>query len=149
MDPDTLVADAEHELRLLASALTDPRERECLLCYVHRMLEHGCDGTHRWATRFRDQRAPRVQGLVRRLSSMGACCCDCEIFMNAYEPVRQLWTVPPAGTSADAAEAEDEDEDEGGKDQLVPPGELPPCHGVRAGSTQGCAHWVRQRRRAW
>jgi hypothetical protein len=124
MTPDRLVAETESELRLLASALTDPRESECLLCYVRRMLEHGCDGTHRWATRFRDLRAPRVQGLERRLGSMGACCCDCEIFLNAYVPAPQQ-SDRPAGAQ--------------------PSG----CLGARAGSTKGCALWVRRRRRGW
>ena len=125
MEPDRLVAETESELRVLASALTDPRESECLLCYVHRMLEHGCDGTHRWATRFRDLRAPRVQGLLTRLSSMGACCCDCEVFMNAYVPAPPPQSEGPAGSR--------------------PPG----CRGARAGSTKGCALWVRRRRRGW
>ena len=123
MNPESLVADTEHELRLLASALTEPRPRECLLCYVYRMLELGCDGTHRWATRFRDLRAPRVHGLLSRLSSMGACCCDCEIFRNAY--------VAAPRESGDPSSSE-------------PPG----CRGARAGSTKGCALWTR-RRRGW
>ena len=147
MNPESLVAGAEHELRLLASALTEPRQRECLLCYVYRMLEHGCTGL-RWATLYRDLRAPRATGLERRLEQKGGFC-DCEIFMNAYEPVRQLWTVPPAASSADAVVVEEEDDDELDEDVLMPPDELPPCHGVRAGSTQGCAHWVRQWRGGW
>jgi hypothetical protein len=148
MNPDSLVADAEHELRLLASALTEPRPRECLLCYVYRMLEHGCTG-HRWTARYRDLRAPRATGLERRLGQKGGYC-DCEIFMNAYEPVRQLWIAHPAITSADPDDAESaSDEDESDEDELVPPDVLPPCHGVRAGSTQGCAHWVRQWRGGW
>jgi hypothetical protein len=50
MDPESLVTDVERELRILSSSLTDPREGECLLCYVHRMLELGCTGL-RWAVR--------------------------------------------------------------------------------------------------
>jgi hypothetical protein len=34
MDTEPLVNDTENELRALASALTDPHEGECLLCYV-------------------------------------------------------------------------------------------------------------------
>ncbi len=149
MNPESLVADTEHELRLLASALTEPRPRECLLCYVYRMLEHGCTG-HRWTARYRDLRAPRATGLERRLGQRGGYC-DCEIFMNAYEPVRRLWTVPTAPSSPPADGPVDgyDDEAEPEEDELVPPDELPPCLGVRAGSTQGCAHWVRQWRGRW
>ena len=138
MDPETLVADAERELRVLASALTEPHKGECLLCYVHRMLEHGCTGL-RWAVRYRDLRAPRVTGLERRLGSMGGYC-DCEIFMNGFEPARELWTP--------AREYDDED----GATHYVEadwPRQLPECRGARAGSTKGCPVWVRQRRGYW
>jgi uncharacterized protein DUF2695 len=138
MDPESLVNDAEHELRLLASALTDPRAGECLLCYVYRMLEHGCTGL-RWAARYRDLRAPRATGLERRLGSMGGYC-DCEIFMNGYEPARELWTP--------SREYDDED----GVTHYVEadwPEQLPECGGARAGSTKGCGLWVRRRRGYW
>lgn len=43
----------EIELRELSRLMTDPREGECLLCYVYRMLgEFNCSGLH-WATRYR------------------------------------------------------------------------------------------------
>ncbi len=44
------IADAvEAELIALAGLLTEPMERECLRCFLLRMLnEFGCDGTHRW-----------------------------------------------------------------------------------------------------
>jgi hypothetical protein len=147
MNPESLVADAEHELRLLASALTDPHEGECLLCYVHRMLEHGCTGL-RWAVRYRDLRAPRATALERRLGQKGGFC-DCEIFMNAYEPVRRLWTRLPAADLADGNQDEEDDEDDADDVELVPPDELPACRGVRAGSTRGCALWVPVWRGAW
>ena len=38
MDTESLVTETERELRILATALTDPHDGECLLCYVHRML---------------------------------------------------------------------------------------------------------------
>ncbi len=138
MDPETLVADAERELRVLASTLTEPRKGECLLCYVFRMLEHGCTGL-RWAVRYRDLRAPRVTGLERRLGSMGGYC-DCEIFMNGYEPTRELWT--PAREYADAAGVTHYVESDW-------PEQLPECDGARAGSTKGCGLWVRRRRGYW
>src|SRR6476659_373294 len=59
-----------------------PREGECVLCYVDRMLgQHGCDTTLRWARRWRELRVPRARGLERRLSARGGCC-DCEVFLN-------------------------------------------------------------------
>jgi hypothetical protein len=136
MNPESLVTEAERELRILSSALTEPHQGECLLCYVHRMLEFGCTGL-RWAVRYRDLKAPRVTGLERRLGAVGGYC-DCEIFLNGYEPVRELWT--PA-----------REYDEDGSTVFVDPEwpeQLPECRGARAGSTKGCGLWVR-RRRGW
>ena len=90
MDTEPLVNDTERELRILSSALTDPHDGECLLCYVYRMLEHGCTGL-RWALRYRDLRAPRATALEARLGQKGGYC-DCEIFMNAYQPAQELWS---------------------------------------------------------
>ena len=132
MDTGSLVADTEQELRDLSTSLTDPHERECLLCYVHRMLEFGCTGL-RWATRYRDLRAPRATGLERRLANRGGFC-DCEIFLNGYEPAPELWTP-------------DREVDEDGHTYYVErdwPEQMPACRGVRAGSTQGCTLWVKQ-----
>ena len=84
MNTEQLVTTTENELRILSSALTDPHDGECLLCYVYRMLEHGCTGL-RWALHYRDLRAPRATALEARLGQKGGYC-DCEIFMNAYEP---------------------------------------------------------------
>ena len=92
MDTESLVTDTERELRILSTALTEPHEGECLLCYVHRMLEYGCTGL-RWAVRYRDMRAPRATALERRLGEKGGYC-DCEIFLNGYEPAPELWTQP-------------------------------------------------------
>jgi len=134
MNPDSLVTDAERELRILSSALTEPHQGECLLCYVYRMLELGCTGL-RWAARYRDLKAPRVTGLERRLGAMGGYC-DCEIFLNGYEPARELWNPPR------------EYDEEGITHYVEPawPEPLPECRGARAGSTKGCTLWVRQRR---
>ena len=63
MDTESLVTETERELRILATAVTDPHDGECLLCYVHRMLEYGCTGL-RWAVRY----------------------------LNGYEPAHELWT---------------------------------------------------------
>jgi hypothetical protein len=133
MDTESLVTDTEHDLHVLATELTVPHERECLLCYVHRMLELGCTGL-RSATRYRDLKAPRVTGLERRLSSMGACCCDCEILLNAFELAREFW-MPEREYEENGATYYTEPE---------PPEQLPDCRGARAGSTKGCTLWVKQ-----
>jgi hypothetical protein len=48
------LADAvEAELVRLGQMLTEPGQRECLRCYLIRMLnEFGCDNTHRWTRRW-------------------------------------------------------------------------------------------------
>jgi hypothetical protein len=75
----------ETELARLAQHLTEPGERECLRCFLMRMIrEFGCNGTHRWTVRWRDLRAPRARGLVRRLQQRGGCCCDCEVILNVF-----------------------------------------------------------------
>lgn len=90
---DPLVLSAESMLRDLAHGLTEPHKGECLFCFVARMVdEHGCDTTLRWATRYRDLRAPRATALERRLSQMGGFC-DCEIFLNGMAPTSRL--LPP------------------------------------------------------
>jgi hypothetical protein len=113
----------ERELIELSAALTGPRVRECLLCYVYRVLEFGCDTSLRWARRWRDLRAPRATGLERRLYGRGAFC-DCEIFMNGWQPRVMVAT----------------------EDGAQFPDQMPTCPGVRAGSTQPCALWVPQQR---
>jgi hypothetical protein len=80
------MADAvEAELAELSRQLTKPGERECLRCFLLRMIsEFGCDGTHRWTVRWRDLRAPRARDLVRRVQRRGGCCCDCEVIFNVF-----------------------------------------------------------------
>ena len=77
--------DEENALAALSRRLTGPGERECLRCYLLRMIsEFGCDGTHRWTIRWRDLMAPRAAGLVRRLQNRGGICCDCEVIFNVF-----------------------------------------------------------------
>lgn len=125
------VADLEQELRGLAEQLVEPHPSECLLCFMARVVdEFGCDNTLRWATRYRDLRAPRAVALEKRLGQVGGFC-DCEVFMNGYQ-LRGAHLVYDAET-----------------DEHIPPAELPPCRGVRRGSTQGCELWERLRRGWW
>ena len=123
------VLHIERELRHLSVEITQPKHGECLHCYVYRMLEFGCTGL-RWATRYRDLKAPRATALSGRLMSKGAGC-DCEIFMNSWSlrHTYQVWDP----------EAEEYDY----------PEELPGCQGVRAGSIQPCGLWTVQDRRWW
>jgi Protein of unknown function (DUF2695) len=84
MTDDSIASDVEAELIELSSVLTEPREDECLRCYLLRMIsEFGCDGRHRWTIRWRDLRTPAARGLVRRLQNLGGCC-DCEVVLNVF-----------------------------------------------------------------
>lgn len=123
-----LVDRLEAELRAQAADLTNPREGECLMCYVARLVDElGCDTSLRWAVKFRDARAPKATALERRLGQVGGFC-DCEIFLNGFELARHLCRYEPE------------------YDDLVPPEELPSCSGVRVNSTQPCRNWTRLRR---
>jgi hypothetical protein len=128
-----IVDEAEGYLRQLAAALARPRENECLCCYVARMLdEFDCDGSHRHALCYRDARAPRATALITRLGQIGACCCDCELFLNGYEL---------RSSSQDSLDDRFAD-----GDTFFAPDSLPRCEGVRSGSVQPCTNWVRIRR---
>jgi uncharacterized protein DUF2695 len=75
----------ETDLAETSRQLSEPGERECLRCYLVRMLDaFGCNGTHRWTERWRDLRAPRATALVERLARRGGICCDCEVILNVY-----------------------------------------------------------------
>jgi Protein of unknown function (DUF2695) len=123
------VLHIERELRHLSIQITQPRPRECLHCYVYRMLEFGCIGL-RWAKRYRDLRAPRATALDRRLMSKGAGC-DCEIFMNGWSLRREHQVYDPKSEEYEYPEA------------------LPDCQCVRAGSVQPCNIWTVQSRHGW
>lgn len=141
------VIDAEGILSDAATALLAPRARECLLCYVLRMLdEFGCSCTLRFARHYRDVRAPRAVGLTRRLGSKGGYC-DCEIFLNGYDFRTQYKVREPPFQGSICDPSDDLFDlwlDEG---DLRWPDEAPSCLGVRAGSTQPCALWCARSRR--
>ncbi len=122
-----LIAGMEGELKELSGALTTPRPRECLVCYVLRMLEYGCHGQY-WLKRYRDLRAPRATALERRISRMGGYC-DCEMLMNAFHP--NPWGVRAGGDGDLAFES------------------MPGCLGVRGGSTRPCLLWVDRNAVRW
>jgi hypothetical protein len=124
------IADlVERALRDLAEELLWPREGECLCCYVARNLDdHSCDHSHRHALRYRDTTAPQATALVARLRSMEACC-DCEIFLNAY----QLRPPPREEVLRDILRDEDDTDDFDAS---------PECAGVPRGSVEPCSNWV-------
>ena len=84
----------------------EPRERECLRCYLGRMLlQHGCDNTRRWTVRWHARRAPDDDQLLDELADRGGICCDCEVVMNVWEATADEETetgppVPCAGSGS-------------------------------------------------
>jgi Protein of unknown function (DUF2695) len=119
MNSIPIIDESEDFLRRRAVELTQPREEECLCCYVARLLvEFPCDGSLRHALHYRDVVAPLAQRLATNLGRMGGYC-DCEILMNGY----QL-----RGEDVDAA-----------------CDVLPPCDGASRGSVQPCGNWVQIR----
>lgn len=135
MERELITERAERIVREAAQTLTTPEPGECLVCFTARQLDtFGCDGTHRFVLHYRDRVAPRATALLKRLASLGACCCDCEMFMNAYEPAARFWTPGLAIPRGDGTEMWADPE---------PPDPLPPCATVRRGSTAPCTNWVR------
>lgn len=138
MERISITERAERILHDAASTLMTPTAGECLVCFVARQVdEFGCDGTHRFALQYRDSVAPRATELLARLSAMGACCCDCEMFMNTYEPATRLISQAHETVASD-------DFDEWAHPK--PPDKMPPCETTRRGSTRPCANWERTSR---
>lgn len=133
----TPLTEAEEILRDLSTQLTQPTESECLLCYVFRMLDHGCQGL-RWAQRYRDLRAPRATALEQRLRQHGARC-DCGIIVHGYELRFEHLVVELVITERGIVSVGDPEY----------PDPMPACRGARAGSTKPCALWQRQPRSRW
>lgn len=129
------IDDTETYLRRLAAELTDPREGECLLCYVYRMLAHGCTGL-RWAKRYRDLRAPRATALERRLGRVGGYC-DCEIFVNGYDLRPEHLERKPGYAVVGGVLTYGEP---------MYPSPMPHCFGAGRGSTRPCGLWARRPR---
>lgn len=100
-----------------------PGARECVACYVHRMVESdGCSDELRWVEHWRRLRARRATALRARLERRGGMC-DCDV-------VSLVW-VPVAGPA-------DWDGEDGPLDDSAL---LPECPGVRTNSTQPCELW--------
>ena len=109
--------------------LIEPREGECVLCFVRRGLgECGCDSTLRWTVRFGEVRVPEATSLRPRMERVGGSC-DCAIFRHGYRLRRAL------------CERDVHD------DELREPSAPPPCEEVRRTSARPCGNWVRHH--AW
>jgi hypothetical protein len=102
------------------------------------MLEFGCADGLRWARHYRDLRAPRATALEQRLGAKSGFC-DCKIFLNAYELAPEHW-IRPAPYVEDGVTYQDDPSY---------PAPMPPCQGVRKGSTRGCYLWLPQSRYGW
>lgn len=159
MDNITENPEIRQVIDTASARILNPRQGECLVCYVFRQLgEFGCNGTHRFAESFRDSTAPRATALLARLGSMGACCCDCEMFLNAYafaqRPLLMRGPLAEAiGTRMSVEELEaagalpmDSARADTTGGQNAPSDIYLCCQFVRRGSTQPCGNWRRQRR---
>lgn len=135
MEP-SITDDAEAYVRSLLDEWLAPRPRECLACYLDRVLErYGCDGDLRFARRYRDLVAPRATRLEQRLEAAGGYC-DCEVLANAMQPAWRLWSTSRAVDVDGQTVVLDAE----------PPEHMPQCAGVGRGSTQPCIHWHRLHR---
>lgn len=132
----SITDDAEAYVRSLLDEWLVPLAGECLPCFLDRALErYDCSGDLRLASHYRDLVAPRATRLEERLAAGGGYC-DCEVLCNAVQPAWHLWS-----TSREV--------DVDGRTIVLeaePPDGMPPCAGVRRGSTQPCVHWHRMRR---
>lgn len=121
MSEISVADEVEHYLQALHTV--EPQERECLVCFLLRVLDDfGCDSSFTWARRFRDLRSPTATGLEKRFGTQ-LVLCDCLIVHKAHRPVREL-LVRDVHT-----------------DELEWPERMPPCSGVRRTNTRSCANW--------
>lgn len=97
-----------------------PNSRECLPCYLKRMLKYGC-ARHQFTQHYQRIAAPRATQLLKRLKFAGGCCCECEVLFNVYALNTKHFIF---------------DDDE----EIV--GDFPDCKGVRKGSAQACDLWL-------
>jgi hypothetical protein len=120
------IAYAEPSARSGESAGDDPARRECLRCYLVRMIRaHGCDNTKKWTLRWRERRAPGDGQLLGQLEERGGICCDCEVVFNVWEQEETDW----------------QEEEDGGRDSAGQSRSLA-CSGTSGGDPLvPCARW--------
>lgn len=119
-----------------AIELPEARPRECLNCFVHRMLEtFGCTGDFQFARHYRDTRAPRAKALEARLAKERATC-DCELLTRGWQLVRprRHGIDHPAGAWVVV--------DRAGETKQP----RPKCQHYGSGSSQPCSLWRRRSR---
>jgi hypothetical protein len=86
------IAYAEPSAASSEPAGGEPGRRECLRCYLVRMIRaHGCDNTKKWTIRWRDRRAPGDGQLMGQIEERGGICCDCEVVFNVWEHEDPDW----------------------------------------------------------
>jgi hypothetical protein len=101
----------------------EPARRECLRCYLVRMIRaHGCDNTKLWTLRWRDRRAPGDGQLIEQLEERGGICCDCEVVFNVWQQEESDWEEGEEGEKWDASGSQQSPACAGtpGGDPLVP-----------------------------
>lgn len=85
MTTEVFADNAERFVRELAGQLVHPAARECLGCYVQRMVTaYGCDNTLRWVEKWQRAMPQSTRRLRTRLRSRGAFC-DCEVILNVFD----------------------------------------------------------------
>jgi len=106
------------------SATSDePARRECLRCYLVRMIRaHGCDNTKQWTLRWRDRRVPGDGQLLEQLEERGGICCDCEVVFNVWQHEESDWQEGEDDDGADTSDPRPAQACSGtsGGDPLVP-----------------------------
>jgi hypothetical protein len=99
MNFDTVVADeAARYLEQVVARGEAPLDRECLRCYLDRMVgTYGCDRslalTKQW---MKATATPKPTTLIRWLQSRGGYC-DCEVLINALD---DHWQVTASSAPA-------------------------------------------------
>ena len=132
---DVAYADLAAGAGSASGGSTRPVEGECLVCFAARAVGAGA-GCTGWSLleAYRAARAPDAAGLAGRFARLGVgCACG-------------LAATQPGGRAAYELAREHRERDVH-TDELRVPHPLPACHGVRPGSAQPCALWVRGPRR--
>jgi hypothetical protein len=117
----------------------EPGRRECLRCYLVRMVRaHGCDNSKQWTLRWRDRRAPGDGQLIEQLEERGGICCDCEVVFNVWQHEEGDWRQEEVQDWIEGAWLEDAERDSpgaGGSPLLA-------CAGASGGDPLvPCARW--------
>jgi hypothetical protein len=121
-------------------ARDEPARRECLRCFLDRMIRaHGCDNTKKWTIMWRDRRAPRDGQLIGRLEERGGICCDCEVVFNVWEHEEGDWQEEETDWQGEDGDCQD---GEIGQSRTGDARRLSACAGTAAADPLiVCARW--------